>query len=110
MDTKKRKVEESAVEDENEDLSWLDLMSISELKVLAAERNVDYKNITEKGELVFQLKQKLEKDLLEGTLLYYIYIYIYLYLFLILLLIGIPIKRKKIGQRRDCPYLDTINR
>lgn len=23
---------------------------------------------------------------------------------------GIPFKRKKLGARRDCPYLDTINR
>ncbi len=63
MDSKKRTFEG---EDDTDDLSFLDSMSISDLKALASERNVEYTTINEKGELVSRLKQQLEKDKLEG--------------------------------------------
>lgn len=85
---KRKEPEEDMIEENEDDLSFVEEMSVSELREVLKERNIKSDDIVEKKELIERVRQQFENDKKEG----------------------IPLKRNKSLVRRDCPYLDTIDR
>jgi len=90
--SKKRKEPETnsnAVDEDTKELvEYVNSLSNKELREILQDRNIKQNDILDKVELVNRVKDILEKDRQQG----------------------IPFKRKKGSARKDCPYLDTINR
>lgn len=78
---------------------YIESLGNKDLREILTDRKIKHDDILEKNELVNRVKDVLYHDILQGMCANKH-----------MLTAGIPIKRKKTQARKDCPYLDTINR